>query len=651
VDVTTEAAPFADRPSLHVVANAGGIRGEGVTEVLPQFAELIDGSKLTDGRFNADLRIDAKVQKRGPARYDWSQPFELEVRAGDVAYRSEPEGDVLVGVEEVLAEQVRVDPQTGSVRASLVQVLGTKFRAMRDAEGVHVLGMVIKLPTAETPSEGDAEVVVAKVEEPAPTLDTAAADAPLEKPKAEYRIDQLVISGLDLRIEDRTTDPVFVLPLNELEVDAKGLSTWALFESTPIRFDVLVGSDVVRVPKPFQRRGLAGALQDMSARGGAARESEREFEDRKLFSQLTASGNITLYPAMTGYVRGGLNALELGALAGPSKQIAVELGGGTFDGTVELRLKENDSADTKVRLVLDELAVAENPGGPIERHLKLPAPLNLVLEVIRDASGAITIPASFSIDLKKARAGKLGASDFVGPALGAIGSVIAVAVTNAPLKIVQMPGGMLGIQRPDPPPPSDEPPVEVWFEPGVASLSPQGRAAIGELLARLESDRKMEVIIRHELGAADVARAAVRANPPPDQLSQLAAQLRRRKHDLTIERAAVAATVRAQLSFAGDLADDGRARLQAIDRELAATEDALDELYNLLRPGADRQAPRRTRAASLALAQQRIDEVRDALLASDLPGIAERVRVTSPQFNPREDERGAVLISITSQKR
>ena len=77
-------------------------------------------------------------------------------------------------------------------------------------------------------------------------------------------------------------------------------------------------------------------------------------------------------------------------------------------------------------------------------------------------------------------------------------------------------------------------------------------------------------------------------------------------------------------------------------------------LYEMLRPGADRQAPRRTRTAALEIAKQRLQAVKDALLTGppdEIPHVEDRVRVTNPQFAPTGDEGGGkVMVTVVAKK-
>ncbi len=93
-------------------------------------------------------------------------------------------------------------------------------------------------------------------------------------------------------------------------------------------------------------------------------------------------------------------------------------------------------------------------------------------------------------------------------------------------------------------------------------------------------------------------------------------------------------------------------RLRTINRELADTYNSLDSTYDLLRPGADRQAMRRTRSAGLAIARFRLQAVRQFLLGADAKELSPlRIHVANPQFNPTADDSpGTVTITVVKNR-
>jgi hypothetical protein len=72
----------------------------------------------------------------------------------------------------------------------------------------------------------------------------------------------------------------------------------------------------------------------------------------------------------------------------------------------------------------------------------------------------------------------------------------------------------------------------------------------------------------------------------------------------------------------------------------------------MLRPGADRYADRRTRAACLQIAAERLKSVRDALMEANVPDASDRIRAVSATFNPADtDQGGTVVVTVVQRKR
>ncbi len=143
--------------------------------------------------------------------------------------------------------------------------------------------------------------------------------------------------------------------------------------------------------------------------------------------------------------------------------------------------------------------------------------------------------------------------------------------------------------------------------------------------------------------------AQYRANPTPADAAGLASQLRQRKLDLQRLRIDLAARARGELGAGSEAGVATAARVRGIDRELAQTETALDNLYELLRPGAERQKDRRTRAACLAIAEDRIATVKAIILSSGIKGIDKRVKDVKVKFNP-DSTAGKVTVTVVPVK-
>jgi hypothetical protein len=626
--VMTHVAPFASQPSLQVGITATGINGAGLTAVLPDLRERIDGAELTDGRFAASLEATARVAKRGPASLDFSRPMEVTAVLRDVAFRGDgaENGPVLAGVQEVRADAARINPANGSVIVRSLEITRPTANAWRDAEGIHALGLLIRTPSTQPATAPAPKESVVVVESPdSPDGGTTAPAAPA-KPQAEMTIEKLTISGIDVNVEDRSVHPPLIVPLNSLEAEVRGLSNMALHEPRPIRFNVTAGA--AKVPL------------------------EPDKPPREMFAEIAASGSLTLHPSPRGWARSSVSGLEMLALKGPAAASKVSIQGGVFDSRVDLRFRDDGAVDTRSRFAFTDLRMSEPEDGLIRRTLKLPGPLDAMIVVLQDASGAITVPLNVAVEENT-----VGGGQIAGAAVAALGNILATAMASAPLKVAGGVTQLAGIDQAVPflgkkKPTGPQEAGAVDFYTGAGATAPS-TMTLAQLIERMRRDKTLEVTLRHDLGGGDIARAAQRANPSVDEAAALGDYLRRRKAELLQRRAQVAPAARAMLvadptgGAAATLAE-----LRELEAQLAATEDALDRVYELTRPGAHRQAERRTRVASLEIAEARLDAIKQLILAAGIPDAENRVRVIKPQFTLAEgDAGGKVTMVVTSRKK
>jgi hypothetical protein len=235
----------------------------------------------------------------------------------------------------------------------------------------------------------------------------------------------------------------------------------------------------------------------------------------------------------------------------------------------------------------------------------------------------------------------------------ALGFVVTKSLASAPAKAANQVtelvglGSIFGKKKVDLPPP-----VEIHFAPGSTSIPPDAQQAINQLLERARKNEQIQLTIRSELGAADVTLAEQRANPTPEDAMALAGRFRAHKLELMSQRASLVGQVRGELaSLPAAQSAESINRLRALDQQIAETENSLDQLYDLLRPGADRQAVRRTRAASIQIAQARIRSVNDMLAAGGIQNPNDRIKSAAAQFNPGETEEGGKIIITPTSKR
>jgi hypothetical protein len=630
--VTIEAAPFAAEPTVTVDLTATGVNGRGLTDVAPQLASTIHGDGLTNGTFKTQLVASLNYGRRGPRDTDIARGFTAMFTVKPLEFRGEPEGPVLLGLEEIRGEGIKVQPRAGNVAIKSIELVKPIGRFVRDEQGLHALGVVIPLKSAEPPVT---QPVALAAESPVPPL--APTPSP-QRPANELRLDRLMVSGIDVIFEDRTSTPPTMVPLKTLDLEVRDVSNQLRWNGKPIRFDMLCTSD--KVPLPYRKGSTV-----------AGEKTADGMEMRELFSQITASGRIGVKQAdtgatvLTGWAKTSVNGFEMLGVRGLAEPYKITIGGGVFDDSNDIRFKDDGSIETRNKVVFTNLSLSEPADGPIQRVLKLPAPIDIAIGAVTDADGSITMNLPVSVE-----SGTIETEKLVAPAIGAVANVLITAIASAPLKTVGGVGEMLGLggkggQAP-------EPPVQLAFLPGVATLESAESHQLVLLAERMRKDKNLELQLRHELSTADVAQAGRRANPPVEDVRAMTDRLRREKASLSAERQALAAQARTQFAAQSSAAASSVTALRSLDARLSRIDQSLDQLYDLLRPGAAGQADRRTRAASLDIASRRFDLVQSVLASAGVENVAERVRRTNPQFELADlPSGGSVIITLVPKKK
>lgn len=608
------ASPLAQEPELELELRLGGLSGAGLLALLPELAATVDGAGLEQGEFRARLAAELRARRRSPLEYDLDAGLGAELVLSEVALRPRPDAPVALGLESLRVDAALVRAARGEVHVREIEIVKPRLHARRSAQGLAVAGLVLR-PRAP----GEAAPDRAPDAAPAPP-----ARAPA--PAGEVRIDRLVAHGIDVEFTDDSVEPALHLPLADLDLEVAGITTRALAEPVPIRFRASLAAG--EVPLASRVRGAPPAL-------------------RPAFGELATSGSLSLFPAPEGWVKLELFGFELANLRGLAAAAGVELTDGLYDARLDVRL----AGERGLRVTLDntfaDLALSEAPNGPIARLLSLPAPLEAVLFLLRNAAGEHRIPLRFGIGAEGPSVAGLTAA-----AVGTLSRVIADAVASSPLRVlggvtnVTGLGGLLGGGEA-----AAEPLADLEFEPATSILGDRARAALEGLAGRLRSDRRLVLVLGSALGAEDVAHVERFANPAPEDVRSLAEGLRARRSALRAERAELAERTRAELAAGrAQAAEVAAARLGALDEDLGRLESALDELLDLLRPGAERRRERRTREAAAALADRRLAAAWELLVALGGPEVVERIEVRRPRASdaPRA---GAGIVSLGTRRR
>ena len=139
-----------------------------------------------------------------------------------------------------------------------------------------------------------------------------------------------------------------------------------------MRFSLLIGAGKVPLPHRIQQ-SAAGLVKDAaSIIGGKKVDTEVVIEQRDLFSQIQASGTVTLYPHFGGSVKASLSAFDLAALKSEAKRANFDLANGVFDASLDAKLPGDGSIPMTSQFIFTDMELHEPANGPIIRFLRLP---------------------------------------------------------------------------------------------------------------------------------------------------------------------------------------------------------------------------------------------------------------------------------------
>ncbi|HEX8341690.1 MAG TPA: DUF748 domain-containing protein, partial [Tepidisphaeraceae bacterium] len=673
-DVRTNFAPFAYEPGIKSFINVKGIRGDALTTMVPKLNDYIVRSELTDGSFSMNFDSDFNYTRRGALGIDFKRDITADVSLNDIALRQAGNPKPLVGLAALRGERVRYSPATKSLVASVVTLETPTLQAVRESDGLHAAGFVFKLPE---PPPAEQAVDPSKTAAPDPDVkpqDRKPVSPPVKATEVQeavneavplvqvdrMRIDSLILQGIDVYLADRVGQPATVIPITDLDGEIRGLSTRVLQEKEKLNFNLLVGSGRVELPKKRAMGGIAGALGDAAnmLRGKKA-PTQPGTEQRYVFSQFQASGDFSIVdptqkaaddersPAFRpeGYLKFSLSGFELTAVRGLAAERGINLEEGTFDVRGDLRMTGTRDLNAQIYPTFNDLSVSEPSNGPIVRFLKLPVNLDAVIFALEDANGAISLPVSVPID-----AGKLETNRVVSSIIGSVSRQILAALGAAPTKALTLGTNLLGIDFGGN---TDKAlaPIALAYGAGESQLTAEQQGQLDALVKRLKGDANLQVRLVHALGSDDRAILEQRANPSPEEAGQLGYQLRQRKLELQTRRLQLAAQLRVALASQDNkLAAETQTALRVASQQISGTERAMDQMLDLLRPGAARQADRRTRQSGVDLGNARLDSVREALLASDVPDIANRIeRVPARPDAVEGQAEGRIAVVVTRQ--
>ena len=631
-----EVSPFIAQPQILAEWDITQIQGPGWVSILPEVRSAVDANSLRTGRFSGTAQLTLHVERRHVAEFDLSRPFGVDAWVKAMAFRDAQTDTVLAGVEELRIVAPKVDLNSGSVHVKEIGVVNPQGAIRRETDGWHLLGMTWRTSAKER--SADVNAIAASVTADAnDAVAHRAADSRRQGTPFDLRVDQFLVTGVDFALVDNTVAPPMYVPLKGLDVEVRGFATAGAGVKTPMRFNVLATAG--EVPLPQTGRNSTSA----SAEPVEGSSEPSTMENRLLFQELSATGRLTLYPRPDGWVKAGLSGLELVNFRGVASESGMTLRKGVFDASVDMRFHKDQPLSTRTRLVFTDLSLTEPPDGFLAQLLTLPASLDTVLFILRDAGGSIRLPLSFKIDEDGLSRGQITQA-----AVGAAATLIAGAVAGSPYRVAGTIGNILGGDKEET---SGAETYVVEYAAGVTTLSDRQAAELAQVAERLRNERDLAVTVRHHLGGADIEKAAGLVNLSEPQTKALLAKLRQERSELRRCRDELAGQTRAAYAAGsrGNVTTRTR-QLQQVETQLGLIEQALDNLLETMRPGTEYAVRRRTQDACIAIGKARIETVAALLQIELIPETSGRVTFVPPRFTEAGDPGGRITLTLSKSK-
>ncbi|MCU0867350.1 MAG: DUF748 domain-containing protein [Planctomycetes bacterium] len=594
-------------PSFELQFAATGIDFTAVPKLVPALAAATGTTAAASLRGQLHGRLDLK--RRDPRAFDPQRPFAGELLLENVELRDDEHDRSLASLGSLDVIARTIDPRRGDTLLRAIDIDRPQLVVDRTADGaLELFGLRLPAPppNAASAAESAAAPATTDTAAPPPTPAIAAADRP------EFAVDRLVMQGAALQFTDHTTVPPTPLPIADGDLELLRFSTRAFTEPRPLRLRAsLRGGDVPLERRVLRSSMLAGVIASTAAAVGGA-DDVHQVESRPSLDEMTLRGDLVLFPRPSGEVVAEVLGLELPLLRGFAKQGGVEIADGLLDQRTTVLLRGADGATVDSRTVFTWLSLTEPPGGPISTYLRLPAPLDSVLFLLRNDADEHRIPMQLEIPGQGLSGGAV-----VQAAAEAVIKVLADAVASAALRTTGMVTGAIGLSG-----------GAVSTASGAQTFAAgDPLPAAGDLqpvLEALAADPTLDVVLSHEVGAADLVRARALATPEPARIAARVEELRQQRQQLLTARQPLAAEL--QALYAGAKPPAARAlqaQLLAHDDRLGELERTLDQALAMLASDDPRARQRRTQAALQAIAAARLDavalELRTALpeLAAD----------------------------------
>lgn len=643
LDTRIALSPFSTPLFIEITPALREIDGSQFDRVFAPIEHQVSLAGLEAGAMEAKLVASLTLARRSPLEFDFSRSFTGELELSGARLRDGEQ--TWVGVDAVRVTGVRLDLPR-EIRIADIEIDRPQGRIDRTPAGILAFGAQIPDPTRpetsrepkpngptsqETrPSDAESSVSPSETESassapgtttpptapspPARVGQVALAERTTRSAGPIISVERVTVSGLDFVVNDTTTEHEMHLPFTGLDVLVQDVTTSRRPEK-PVRFNLFVEGGRARAP-------------------GADAETP-------VMGELNLAGQLQLGKPLVGEVRLQVVQFDLSQLRGPAKSLDITLTEGFFDLETEFVFRKDGQLLGDTLAVFTDLSISEGEDGPIRRLLKLPAPLDAALFLVRDASNAVRIPVEVQLNPEY-----ISLVEITRATIAAMGTVLSTAIINSPLRVGGALTDLVGLtgseKLVDP-----EPPVDLSFAPGELTANRSTRNVLDELIARMKREPKLQLVFEHELGQADLEVARRRANPPVERSRQLVEQLRSRRRELIAERPRLAQAAYSSLLAGVHQRSDAALRvLQTTDNELGLIERSLDRLYELIEPGGEHRALKRQREAAVAMARARIDGVIRRI--TDRGVDPARLRVRPPRFSEPTVEGGGHVRVVPS---
>lgn len=617
----SELGPRSWSFGLHLAAQ--GLHAQALIAGLPGVPDVLRAERAEGGSLSLDLE----------ARVAWNRPMQGSFALRGLELRA-PDGVLLAGLDALECDAIRWYPEARRGSAGELRVRTPHLSVLRDAQGLEIAGVRL------LSSEPAAALQAASA--PSEAAPAAAASAPAAAPAAavDFGLRHIDIEGLDFEYLDTSGSEPTRLRMEALDFEVGRFSTRTIASGKSISFHGSLRGGKLPLPKVHRSGSLLALLAHAGGsllRGGS--KETVELEERTWLEELEVRGRLALQPELKGWVQAHIVALELLGLRALAREKGIEIGDGTLDNTLMVRLRGREGIALKNDSVFTNLSLSEPAGGPIASLLRLPAPLDTVLFLLKNDADEHRIPIRVNLGPEGLRSGEVTSA-----AVSATASVLTQAVASSPLRLLGGVTSLLGV--------AGEPPLEALnlaFEPGSVELSKTSQQSLQSFLRRHAGDERRRIVLQSLLGRADVRLAEERANPPAEDALALSQRLRQRRAEILHERSELLTRIRVDLAT-GDLAEAAQAReaLTVLDVELGGVEIGLDQLHQRFDSGDERRVETRTKRFCLSLSRERAARLRQQFYEAGVS--PERVELRPVKLELVADD-GAGSVRVELRKR